>query len=292
MPGLIVPYATLEQLRARFNVAATDTADDSRLLAKLRAASAQMDRHCARTFSPYYDTRRFDWINARLIVLRNYDLLQLTTLTNGDGNVIDPTAIITLGNASSNGGGGPLYALEIDVARGPFLNYLTTKTRALTVSGLWGWHDDWLVSAWKPSGDTITGAALTSTASTFTVSSAAAADGWGLTPRFQTGQLLQIDSEYLLTSAVNQATNTLSVIRGVNGSVSVSHNAGAPISIYVPPADITEIALRWAAWLTKTEDAGEFGGLTADGSAGGVHVPAAIPPDLLAALEPFRKLAG
>ena len=289
MPGLTIPYATLDQLRARFAVAGADTSDDARLLAKLKSASQQIDRFTARTFAPVYATRLFDWDNARSILLRGFDLLQLITLTNGDGNVIDPTAIIPLGGVN-----GPVYCLEINIAKGAFLNYLTVKTRALSVYGIWGWHDDWLGSAWKPSGDSVTTFGLSSGGTALTVSNAAGADSWGLSPRFQTGQLIQIDSEYMLTTAVNAGTNTLTVIRGVNGTSGATHTIGAPISIYAPPADIVEITLRYAAWLTKLEDAGEWQAatMTADGSAGGVHVAAQLPADLQIALQPFRKLAG
>src|SRR5579859_6421317 len=100
MPGLTVCYATLEQLRARFAVAGADTSDDARLLGKLKSAAQQIDRYTARTFAPVYATRLFDWTNARTIPLRGFDLLQLNTLTNGDGNPIDPTAIIPLGGVN------------------------------------------------------------------------------------------------------------------------------------------------------------------------------------------------
>ncbi len=289
MAGLSVPYATLEALRARFNVAASDTGDDQRLLAKLHAASAQIDRYCSRSFSPVYATRQFDWNNARSLLFRGEDLLQLITLTNGDGNIIASGAIIPLGGIN-----GPLYALEINIALGPYLNYITTKTRALTIYGIWGWHDDWTNTAWKASGD-IVNATFPSAATTLSVTSVSGPDGWGLAPRFQTGQLLQIDSEYLLTTAVNAGANTVNVIRGVNGTASATHALGTPIYVYAPPVDITEITLRYAAWLTRLEDAGEFGltgGLTAAASAGGVHVPMHIPPDLQIELEPFRKVSG
>src|SRR5579859_1498188 len=272
MAGLNIPYCTLDLLRARFNIASTDTSDDARLFRKCFAASQVIDRYTARQFYPTWATRLFDWRNARSILFRGEDLLLLTTLTNGDGNVIDPMAIIILGGVN-----GPIYGLEINVARGSFLNYLTTKTRALSVQGVWGWHDDYANTGWKPSGDAVTTFGMTGSSTSLTVANAAtnSQDGWGFAPRFQTGQLLMIDSEVMLVTAVSNGTNTLTVVRGLCGTgPGVIHNIGAAISIYAPPVDIVEIALRVAAWLTRLEDSGEFGltaGVTADASAGGVH---------------------
>ena len=288
MSALQTVYATLDQLRARFSVAPADTSDDARLFSKLRAASAQIDRYTARTFAPVLATRLFDWRNANTILFRGEDLLLLQQLINGDGNVIDPAAIIQLGGIN-----GPLWGVEINVAKGAFLNYITTKTRALSVSGIWGWHDDY-ANAWKPSGDTVSVFSMTTADTTVTVNNVTGADGWGLVPRFQVGQLISIDTEYMQITSVNSGTGTLGVIRGTNGTLITVHIISAPISVYVPPVDVTEICLRWAAWLTRLEDSGEFGqtsGQTADASSGGIHVPMQIPPDIQAELAPLVKLA-
>ncbi len=282
-------YATLSAFRQRQALAASDTGDDDRMLAKLRSATAQIDRFTGRSFIPTVATRKFNWHNARTLLFRGYDLLELTSITNGDGTSVDPTAIIALGGVN-----GPIVGVELDLTRAFFV-YLTTKTRALTVNGVWGWHDDY-ANAWKPSSDTIPGGGITSSATSFTVTSVSGVDGWNLSPRFTAGQLLKVDSEYLYLVAANSATNTLIVVRGANGSTAASHNAGAAISIYVPPTDIAEIALRWAGWLYKTEDAGDYSGSVAVPGEGNilapVNVPPAIPSDLVAALVNLRRVVG
>jgi hypothetical protein len=260
------------------------------MLNKLRAASAQIDRFTGRSFAPQIATRKFDWRTARTLLFRGYDLLELTTLTNGDGSVISPAAIITLG-----GIGGPVVGVELDIAQAMFV-YQTTRTRALSVTGVWGWHDEY-TSAWKPSSDSIPGGGITSSATSFTVSSVSGSDGWGLSPRFSPGQLIIVDSEYMHVIVADSATNTLTVVRGANGSSATTHSAGTAISIYTPPADIQEIALRWAAWLYKQEDSGDFSGQVGQGyeespfPAPGVPA-AAIPPDLLATLRNLRRTGG
>jgi len=280
-------YATLSAFRQRLALATADIGDDDRLLAKLRSATAQIERYTARSFTPTVATRRFNWVNARTLLLRGYDLLELTSVTNGDGTAIDPSAILTLGGVN-----GPIIGIELDLTKGLFV-YLTTRTRALSVAGVWGWHDDY-ANAWKPSTDSIPGGGITSSATSFSVSSVGGADGWGLTPRFTPGQLLKVDSEYMYVVGANSGTNTLTVVRGANGSTAASHAAAAPISSYVPPTDITEITLRWAGWLYKTEDAGDYAGpsgasLNATMTAP-ANVPAAIPGDLVAALANLRHI--
>ena len=65
--------------------------------------------------------------------------------------------------------------VELDMTRGFFV-YLTTKTRALTVTGVWGWHDDY-ARAWKPSGDVIPAGGVNASVTTFTAASAAQTAG-------------------------------------------------------------------------------------------------------------------
>ena len=118
-------YATLSAFRQRLALAAADTGDDDRLLAKLRAATAQIDRYTARSFAPLIATRRFNWHGARTLLLRGYDLLELTSITNGDGSMVDPTAIIALGGVN-----GPIIGIELDPTKAFFV-YLTTRTREI-----------------------------------------------------------------------------------------------------------------------------------------------------------------
>jgi hypothetical protein len=278
-------YATLTAFRERQGLAAADTADDARMLAKLRAATAQIERYTGRSFLPVLATRRFDWHVARTLLFRGYDLLELTSIANGDGTTVDPAAILPFGGTN-----GPIVGVELDMTRAFFV-YLTTKTRALSVTGVWGWHDDY-ANAWKPSGDAIPAGGVNASVTTFTVASVSGADGWNLSPRFQPGQLLRVDTEYMSLVATNASTNTLTVVRGVNGSTAATHAASAPISVYVPPADITEIALRWAAWLYKTEDAGDFGGVTTEPALGQIEVPPSIPADLAVTLATLRHVGS
>ncbi|MCC7447513.1 MAG: hypothetical protein IT324_08865 [Anaerolineae bacterium] len=275
-------YATLTAFRERQGLAASDTDDDARMLHKLRAATAQIDRYTGRSFIPTIAARRFDWRGAKTLLLRGFDLLELTGLTNGDNTAINLSAVVTLGGVN-----GPIIGVELDTGLATFV-YQTTRTRAITVTGVWGWHDDY-ASAWKASGDTISADGITSSATTCTVANASGVDSWNESPRFQVGQLLKVDTEYLHLTGLSG--NTLTVVRGPNGSTAANHTATTPIYVYVPPADMVEITLRWAGWLYKTEDAGDFGGAT-PAQSGAANVPPSLPADLVAVLANLRQTGG
>ena len=143
----------------------------------------------------------------------------------------------------------------------------------VTVTGVWGWHDDWS-NAWIDSGDTVQDAPLTVSATTLTVTNADGLDTDGRSPRFQVGHLLRVDDEYLHVRAIDTTTNTLTVTRGVNGTTAATHVAGTPISVYRPAADVESLVLRWAGWLYREPDGVE---------------PEPIPSALLDDLRPLRR---
>lgn len=241
--------ATLHQLRQRLGLSASDTGDDARLLGALQAASAQIERSSGRRFSPHVATLAHD-VNPRHPdeLLLADDLLQLDSITNGDGSSIDVVDVITLPEAALDG---PISVLRL--AGGRAFNWTETPLRAVAVSGIWGWHDRW-TRAWFDSGDTVQDNPLNSSSSTITVSDADGADSYGISPRFQIGQLLRLEDEYVRVLAVNTATNMLTVLRGVNGTTAAAHDQNTVIQVYQPPLDLEMLCLRWAMWLYKEPD--------------------------------------
>jgi len=178
----MIVYATLNQLRDRLNLPA-DSDRDARLLGALRQATAQIDRYTARRFAPVIQTRRYRWQAAGCLRL-DIDLLALLSLTNGDGRSIDP-ADVTLAPS----GDGPYSALLVDPQTVAFVNGYPLD-QAIAVRGVWGWHDAW-AAAWRSSGDTLQATSDADDA-LLSVADAAGADGLGLTPRFQVGQLIRL----------------------------------------------------------------------------------------------------
>jgi hypothetical protein len=248
--------ATLHQFRQRLGLSATDTADDTRLLAALQAASAQIEQAAGRRFAPRVATLEHD-LNPRHLdeLILKDDLLQIETITNGDGSSIDTMDIITLPESSMDG---PISVLRL--VGGQVFTWDQTPLRAVAISGIWGWHDRWS-RAWRSSADTVQNNPLNSTSSTLTVSDADGADSYVIAPRFQVGQLLRIEDEYLRVLAVNTNTNVLTVLRGVNGSTAAVHNQTTVIDIYQPALEVEMLCLRWAMWLYKEPDNRAFAAL-------------------------------
>jgi hypothetical protein len=241
--------ATLHQLRQRLGLSDGDTGDDARLLMALQAASAQIEAAAGRRFSPRVATIEHD-VHPRhsTELLLDDDLLQLDTITNGDGSSINTLDVITVPDSTMDG--------AISVLRligGQAFVWDESPLRAVRVSGIWGWHDRW-TRAWRDSADTVQDNPLGATATTITVSDADGVDGHNTAPRFQVGQLLRVEDEYLRVLAVNTTSNVLTVLRGVNGTTAAAHDQATVIEVFQPALEIEMLCLRWAQWLYKEPD--------------------------------------
>jgi hypothetical protein len=256
---------TLYALRARLGLADSETSDDARLLAALQAAAAQIERAAGRRFCPRQASLQHT-IHYPTELILDDDLLELTSLTNGDGNSIDPNNVILLPDDAPAGG--------LLLIGGSSFTWAQTPIQAVTVTGIWGWHDRW-ASAWRASSDTVQNNPLSSGATTITVADADGADTASESPRFQVGHLLKIENEYVRVLAVNTLTNVLTVLRGVNGTTAAAHAQNTPMFTYQPPADMAAIALQWATWLYREPDSA-------------AHAPTR--EILLESLAPYRRI--
>jgi|GEM_PF-444067 hypothetical protein len=204
------------------------------------------------------------------------DLLQMDTLTNGDGEEIVSTD----------------YILE-PVRRTPksVINLLNNEywvadddgnvRGAISVAGWWGYHSSYQ-SAWVDSLATVLDNPLTLASTAITVGAISGAAADLESPRFQTGQLLRIEDEliYLVqTTEVESANDTLTVVRGYNGSTAAQHAAGAKIEIFRPEGFVVQACERLVHWRYKQRDTDGFDKTYVAGT-GVVSVPAALPADV------------
>lgn len=236
--------STLHQLREHLGLASADTADDTRLLNALQAAASQIERAAGRRFCPRRAALQHNFTSS-LEVLLDDDLLELINLANGDGSAININDVIPVPDE-------PPFSL-LRLTGGSAFIWNTSPLQVITITAIWGWHDR-PADMWRSTGDTVQNNPLSSAAATLTVVDADGADSEGQSPRFQVGHLLKIDSEYLRVTALNPATNVLTVLRGVNGTTPASHTLNTAIYTYQPPAELNALALRWAAWLYKQPD--------------------------------------
>jgi hypothetical protein len=107
------------------------------------------------------------------------------------------------------------------------IHYVEVREEA-TLRGLWGYHSSYFQDGWLDSLDSIS--YISETDSEAEVSDVEGVTILGFAPRFQQGQLIKVDEEYLNVLALAVAEQTLRVARGQNGTEPIQH---ADSKIYV-----------------------------------------------------------
>jgi hypothetical protein len=140
-----------------------------------------------------------------------FDLLAITTLTNGDTNTIASTNYVFEPRNNT-----PRYAITLKTSSGKSWQYNSDPENAISILGIWGCHDDYS-NAWTSLTTISESGGLDTSETDITL-----AGGAG-----NPGELWKIDSEYFYLSS--RATVTATVVRGVNGSTAATHDNGATI---------------------------------------------------------------
>jgi hypothetical protein len=151
--------------------------------------------------------------------------------------------------------------------------------QVIALSGLWGFHERYQ-EAWVDSLDSVENiGGITSGATSITVNDADGdASDMGKT-RFQAGQMILIDSEFLYVTGVNTTTNTLTVQRGYNGSTAAAHDKDDVIYIWRPMPIVVKACVRLVQWMYTQKDVDNFDRTFVVGT-GVVSVPTALPADV------------
>lgn len=283
-------YATLAQIRSEIRENdPTNTVDDGVVLAALYQAERIFDLKTRREFAPRFETRYFDAVSIAKggpvdgqDLWLDRDLLSVTTLTNGDGNVISSTNYTLFPR-------GDIAYTRIRLTLGQAAwAYSSDPMGAIRVLGTWGYHSR-PTEGWLSSGDAVQNNPLASDGTSITVTDADGADALNRTPRFSPGQLLRIESEYVEVLAVNIETNTLTVRRGMRGTTAASHVQSTVIDIWQPEPPIERAMIRTAALLYKRR--GEFVRATSDGFTT-IQYPKELPDDVQAVLASYVRIGN
>lgn len=249
----ITPYCTLAEAKA--DLVSDETIQDSTLMALIRQVSARIDNKfwsfAAPFFAPTIATRNievdptriiswnrtlrlpFPMLSASSVVVNNTTLVVGTNVRLFPPLSMTPYFMLQLINSSFS-----WYAVAADCSGCGGL-----QQQFVTLAGTWGWNRDpanmWLAV------DAITNVeGITASATSFTVVDVDAANAYGITPRISAGNLLQIDTEWLLVTATSDTTNTVTVLRGVNGSTAAAHLVSAVVSVYQVDDAIKRATLR------------------------------------------------
>ena len=238
---------------------------DGFFLREIRRASRDINDICNRKFAPVIDTNYYDvpgGMNQASRVYQSYisvlnlddDLLELTTLTNGDGTVITSTdyKLYPLNTTPKE----KITLLSTHYVWLPATNGVPNG--AISVSGAWGFNKEW-GEAWNYV--TATGLAINGpTDATVVVQ----------LNTFDAGELIKIGSEMLYISSVTDngdgQTDTLAVVRGVNGSTAAAHTISTFIYRYSCGGQIEALARSAAVAYTLLRSNPMGDSVTLDGN--------------------------
>lgn len=322
-------YATYTEIKEYLDNRAQESLNiDNALLQRFAVqASRRFDSLCFRKFYPTLETRTYDdpvqsasrALGGRRVrvaissgdfgpliippiasairpdVLKlDDDLLEVVTLTtsNGDTTIAAADQLLRTGNAR-NQTPYDRIVLKSDGTTTLF-TFSGTPQDANSVTAFWGYHNDW-ANAWA-SVDTVQDTPLAVGDTTLTVEDADGTDENGLTPRFQTQQLIRFgtgtSAEYSFINAVNVDTDILTIRRGVNGTTAAEQANATAIFVFRPQPDIVLAMLVLATYsyrrketIGKTEDRGMAS------STGVLLLPPKLPEDVTRTLETYTARA-
>lgn len=240
-------YVSLDTLKSSGVLNITGSGDDTRLRTLIEAVSRVVDGHCNRHFYVFKGTKLFDGggaLNLHLPDLVSVDTGGLKTDDNRDRTFETTWAMsdyrLMPSNAAPSDGANPASRpytrLSVDVESGSKSEF-PRGVETVQVTGQWGW---WLH---------LTRASETANAVadaiTLTVTVSSRVD-------VRAGHTVIIDSEQMYVQSYSG--NTLTVVRGVNGTAAASHAGSATIDIYEYPGPITEGTIIQTARFWRRKD--------------------------------------
>ena len=288
MAKVTVPYVNYEDLKLYLGTA--ETGDDTLLKSLcVRASRAWEMATRQRYFYPRSEERLYDHPPNTGILELDDDLLQVTTFTtsNGDTSIDSGDYFLMCGRSYNLT---PYNRIKMKTS-GDQTNLLYSGTiqQSNSVTGIWGYHEDW-TNAWWDSQDTVQNATQISASGTsLTVTDADGTNLLGVTPRFKVDTLLKIESEYLYVTAKNTSTNVLTVSRSVNGTTAAAHDANTTIYTYHVQDEINHWVTRLAAWLYRQKDNSADSDRAIVTDYGGMLLPSKLPSDVAEAAELYRR---
>lgn len=310
-------YATMDEVKEYLQgrSASNLIGDDQRIKRFCIEASRRFDEYCKRRFYPALQTRYFDHpasgssgytttgtgiyppttptaVYTATDQLRlDDDLLQLTAFTTDNGDTaLSASDYYLMTGCSYNEPPYDRIAIRSDSSAA--LSYSDTPQRANAVSGLWGFHDDW-ANAWAAV-DTVQNNPLSSSATSLTVASADGPDEQGLSPRLQIQQLIRFGSsasaEYAYISG--KSGNTLTIIRGVNGTTAAEQALNTVVYVYRPMWQIVQAVKILAAHSYRRKDSvGNSEDRALASPTGVILMPSTLPNEVTDMLRAYKRAA-
>ena len=285
-------YSTYEEIKEYLITSGADRGalvqSDDLLKTLCVDMSRTLDSFCRRSFIPTRETRTFYHpVQDPCQLVLDGDLLQIETLTHKNGGETITGYFLKYGT-SYNRSPARRVELDQDAAITRFA-YSGTPQKSISLTGLWGYHDDWS-NAWSQVG-TVQDAPLLVGATSLTVTDASL---------LNVQQLLRfgadVDSEmaYITAKDIDQASgaDTLTITRGVNGSAAVEQANDTAIYVFQPMEDISHALKVFSVYANRRR--GSVGGDDDRSfvSGSGVIVQAAsLPGEIKAMIKRYKRMA-
>jgi len=276
-------YASLTTLKSRLDITATTW--DTDLLALLGAVSRELDKWCARWFYVWEGLRYLDGSPTPLFLPD--DLLSVDT----DGFVLDEdgdetyesTMAPKTGDTSNDYWLYPLNGFPKTWAKissdSNFGGFASGIKRGIKITGKWGYGDGESATPYSDSGINVPAGGLAKAAVSLVL-------GAGEGASFSVGQTIRIDTEQLYISAIS--TDTLTLVRGQNGTIDAIHVAAADIYIYEYPEPIREACLIQAMRLWKRRESA-FQDAVGSPETGAIMVYKGLDADVKLIVSEYRR---
>jgi len=242
------------------------TTDETPVLRVLESASKRIDSYMGRSFGARTETHSFDLGQGALrddSLVPNGDMiefpdywttrLQSTGILGLDDWLISATTVTSYEGTDRTSSATLSEGIGNDFLLMPYntspkskmklventLKNLYSGQKTLTILGQWGWQND------TESISTVDAVGSTST-TTVTVTSGSTT---------YVGDTILVGTEQMYVTNVDG--NTLTVIRGVNGTTSATHSGGATYYRYKYPADVVQAGLDIARTYWRSRDVGQ-----------------------------------
>ncbi len=250
-----IGLTTLEAVKEQLKLTTTDDGDDVFLQHLIVSATDMMHQFCIRSFLPSRATKQFDARGDEVTTVALHvwdDLLEVISITNGDGTSVASGAYVL--NPRNEY---PKWGIELLPSSVLYWTYNTDWQGAISVDAIWGYHEDY-AHAWIDTRDTVQNAGgIDATTQTITVVDADGKDARYRT-RFQIGQLIRVDDEFMDVVDVDIVSNTLTVLRGQAGTVAATHANAASITRWAAMQNVEQACISLVSWLYRTaQTAGE-----------------------------------
>ena len=257
------------------------TADQTTIVGYIRDASRLINMWCNRTFVPYIsDAEQKEYcIDYKGIQPLPDDMLSLTSVADTSGTTVTASTYRVLSIARELSGY-PYGFLEFSTLRNFSYTDTDSFSPSFTFDGIFGFSDRSYANSWVSRTTMNNGGQLSASATSIILTSVTNID---------TLDYIRIEDEFMQVTAIDTDTNTVTVLRGVNGSTAATHDDSTTVYVWLVNDAIRLACTRLSAWLYSSRQ-NEHQQITFnDGTVAGVNYPAIVQTSLLGYIKPLAE---